>query len=105
MRYNNCDWFDYNDVSIYNCVRDAFFCKVWVDENDNDWDVCEINLFSKLSIFMKTKINDLTNWISSFTFISFINKNDSKDEDENINLSIMKWWKALKRFAKMKSMK
>ena len=94
MKYNNYDWFDYDDVSICNCARDAFFYKMWINKNDDDWDVCEINSFSKLSIFMKTRMNDLMNWISSFTFIFFINKNDSKaeDEGENINLSIMKWW-------------
>ena len=79
---------------------------MWVDdENVNDWDVCETNLFSKLSIFIKAKMNDLTNWISSFTFISFIKRNDFEDESENVNFSIMKWWEALKRLIKIKSMK
>ena len=50
----------------------------------------EINSFSELSIFIKIEINDLANWISSFTFISFINKNDLKDEDESVNFSIIK---------------
>ena len=91
MKYNDygCD-----GASICNCARDTSFCKMWIDKDDDDWDVCEVNSFSKLSIFIKMKVNDLTNWISSFTFISFINKNDSKikDEDEDINFSIMKWW-------------
>ena len=30
--------------------------------------------------------------MSSFTFISFINKNDLKDEDEDVNFLIMNWW-------------
>ena len=58
--------------------------------------MCEVNSFSKLSIFIKAKINDLTNWINSFIFIFFINKNDSeaKDEDDDINFSTVKWWEA-----------
>ena len=63
---------------------------MWIDKNDNDWDVCEINLFSKLFIFIKARISDLTNWINSFTFIFFINKNDLKGEDEDNNFLIMK---------------
>ena len=105
MRYNDCDWFDYNDVSICNDVDDASPCRMWIDDKDvDDWDVCEANSFSKLSIFIKTRISDLTNWISSFTFIFFINKNDSeaKDEGENINFSAMKWWEAFTRLTKIK---
>ena len=87
LKYKN---YDLDDVSICNCVRDIFFCKMWIDENDNDWNVCEINSFSKLFVFIKTRINNLANWISSFTFISFINKNDLKGENEDINLSVVK---------------
>ena len=82
MKYKGYDWFNYNDVSICNCADDAFFYKMWIDDEDvNDWDIYKINLFSKLFVFIKIKMNDVTNWMSSFTFISFINKNDSKDED------------------------
>ena len=108
MRYNNCDWFNYNDVSICNDVDDASFYKMWIDdENVDDWNVCEINSFSELS-FIKIEMNGLTNWISSFTFISFINKNNLKDED--VILLIVKWWeiecwKAFTRLIKTKSKK
>ena len=106
MKYNDCDWFNYNDVSICNCAEDAFSYKVWIDDkNVNDWDIYETNLFSKLSIFIKIEMNNLIDWISSFTFISFINKNDSKDENEDINLSIVKWWRAFTRLTKIRSKK
>ena len=102
MKYKN---YDFDGVSICNCVRDAFFYKMWIDKDDDDWNVCETNSFLKLFIFIKTKMNDLTNWISSFTFISFINKNVSKDENENINFLIVKWWEALIQLIKIKSKK
>ena len=107
MKYNNYDWFDYNDASICNCVRDTFFYKMWIDEDNDDWNMCKVNLFSKLFIFMKTRINDLINWISSFTFIFFINKNDSKgeSEDEDINFSIVKWWETFTWLIKIRSKK
>ena len=71
-----------NDASICNCVDDMFFYKMWIDKDVNDWNVYEINSFSELFIFIKIEMNNLANWISSFTFILFINKNDLKDENE-----------------------
>ena len=53
----------------------------------------KFNSFSKLSffkVFIKIKINNLINRINSFTFISFINKNDLKDENKDVNFLIMK---------------
>ena len=48
----------------------------------------KVNLFSKLVI--KIEINNVTNRMSSFTFISFINKNDLKGEGEGVNFLIVK---------------
>ena len=64
----------------------------------------ETNSFSEL-LFIRIEMNNLANWISSFTFISFINKNDLKDEGDDVNFSIVKWWETFKRLTKMKSMK
>ena len=78
---------------------------MWIDDkNVNDRDMCEVNSFSEL-LFIKIEMNDLTNWISSFTFIFFINKNNLKDEDDDVNFLVIKRWEAFKQLIKIKSIK
>ena len=50
-----------------------------------------IKINSFFEIFIKFETHNLINWINSFTFILFINKNDLKNVIIlNVNLSIMK---------------